>query len=146
MPYLQIIQAAAKAAQVSAVLLYAICGHESRDFTLDFALYDNGSPSYGVCQIKEGTARMLGFKGSAMELRNPYIGIKYAALYLKYQQERYGDNNWCALAASYNSGTYTESKYVGYPRNLKYVRLVQRKLSQDYQSKLNCGEQLTGVK
>ncbi len=137
MTYLQIITAAAKAAKVSAVLLYAICQHESNDFVLDYALYDNGSPSYSVCQVKEDTARMLGFKGEAMELRDPRIGIKYAAKYLRYQQERYG-NDWIKLASAYNAGSYAEGKVVGCPRNLKYVRLVQQRLDKDLQRKLSC--------
>lgn len=139
--YLSIITAAAKVAKVSAVLLYSICAHESRDFTLDFALYDNGSPSYSVCQVKEDTARMLGFKGDAMELRNASVGIKYAALYLKYQQDRYGSSDWCMLASAYNAGSFIEStKKPTFPKNLKYVNLVKEKLDKSIQHKLNCGK------
>jgi len=138
MTYLSIITSAAKAAKVSAVLLYAICAHESRDFTLDYALYDNGSPSYGVCQVKENTARMLGFKGDAIELRNAVVSTKYAALYLKYEQDRYGENDWVVLTASYNAGSYIESaKKPGFPKNLKYVKLVQAKLPDEYKDRLN---------
>jgi soluble lytic murein transglycosylase-like protein len=140
--YLSIITAAAKAAKVSAVLLYSICAHESRDFTLDFALYDNGSPSYGICQLKEGTAKMLGWKGKdPMELRNPYTNVKYAALYLKYQQDRYGSEDWCILASAYNAGSFIESsKKPTFPRNLKYVNLVKEKLDKSIQHRLNCGK------
>jgi soluble lytic murein transglycosylase-like protein len=136
---MSIILAAAKSAHISYLLLAAICAHESRNFTLDYALYDNGSPSYSVCQVKEDTARMLGYTGDASQLRNGEVGIKYAALYLAYQQQRYG-NDWLKLVASYNSGTYNESnKVLGCPRNLKYVRLVQEKLPKDLQSRLDCG-------
>ena len=139
MTYLKLIAAAAKAAHVSAVLLYAICGHESRDFTLDFAEYDNGTPSYSVCQVKSDTAKLLGFKGDPMELRNAEVGIKYAALYLAYQTKRYGDQDWVKLVAAYNAGSYSESeKLPGCPRNLKYVKLVQQKLKKDLQYKLSC--------
>jgi soluble lytic murein transglycosylase-like protein len=138
--YLSLVTSAAKAAKVSTMLLYAVCAHESRDFTLDFALYDNGSPSYGVCQIKENTARMLGYKGKAMDLRNPHIGIKYAALYLKYQLDRY-NNDWLQAVAAYNAGTYIESnKKLGCPKNLKYIKLVQEKLDKKLQNRLNCGK------
>lgn len=140
MTYWEIISAAAKAAKVSAVLLYSICSHESRGFTLDYSIYDNGSPSYSVCQVKSETAKMLGFKGSPTELRNAYIGAKYAALYLKYQQDRYGDD-WVKLTASYNSGSYNPSNKVrGCPRNLKYLRSVQEELPDYLKYKLNCGE------
>jgi soluble lytic murein transglycosylase-like protein len=140
--YWDIISLAAKSAKVSATLLYAICAHESNGFTYDLALYDNGTPSFSVCQIKEGTARMLGWNGkNPMELRNAHLGIKYAALYLKYQQDRYGDQDWCKLTSSYNSGSYIESiKHPGYPKNLKYVNLVKEKLDKDIQDRLNCGE------
>ncbi len=138
MTYLQIITAAAKAAKVSAVLLYAICAHESRDFTLDFALYDNGSPSYGVCEIKSDTARMLGWnRKDEMELRNPYVNIPLAAEYLAYQQKRYGDD-WVQLVSSYNAGSYVEGKVKGCPRNLKYLNLVKEKLDKSLQYKLDC--------
>lgn len=138
MTYLQIITAAAKAAKTSAVLLYAMCAHESMDFNFDYTQYDGNSPSYSVCQIKEKTSRQLGFKGEAMELRNPHVGISYAAKYLRYQLDRYG-NNWCKAVAAYNSGTFIESsKKPGLPKNLKYVHLVQEKLPKDLQRKLSC--------
>lgn len=139
MNYLTLIATAAKAAKVSAILLFAICQHESRNFSLDYSQYDNGSPSYSVCQVKENTARMLGFHGKAEDLRNAKLGIKYAALYLKYQQDRYGDDDWCVLAAAYNAGSYNESKKVpGKPMNLKYVRLVQRNLDENLRDKMSC--------
>ena len=137
MTYLQIIGAAAKAAKVSAVLLYAICQHESNDFMYDFTLYDNGSPSYSVCQIKGSSARQLGFTGEAMKLRDPRIGVKYAALYLKYEQSRYGDD-WVKIVSAYNSGSYIEGKIKGCPKNLKYLKLVQQKLPEELRFKLEC--------
>jgi len=137
MTYLQIISAAAKAAKVSAVLLYAICQHESNNFMYDFSMYDNGSPSYSACQIKESAARQLGFKGDAMQLRNPYIGIKYAALYLKYEESRYGDD-WVKITSAYNSGTYIEGKIKNCPRNLRYINLVKEKLDESLRYKLDC--------
>jgi len=139
MTYTSIIISAAKAAHVSYLLLTAICAHESRNFTLDYAMYDNGSPSFSVCQIKQETAKMLGFSGDPMKLRNAEVGIKYAALYLAYQEQRYGENDWVKLVAAYNAGTYNESPKVrGCPRNLRYVKLVQEKLPQNLQHKLNC--------
>lgn len=140
MTYSTIITTAAKAAKVSVILLYAICAHESRDFTLDFSEYDNGSPSYSVCQVKEDTAKMLGFKGNPEKLRNATVGAKYAALYLKYQEDRYGSEDWIKLVSSYNAGSYTESRKVrGCPRNLGYLKLVRQKLPEHLKSRLNCG-------
>lgn len=137
MTYLSIITAAAKAAHVSAVLLFAICSHESNGFIYDYTLYDNGTPSYSVCQIKENSARQLGFTGDAMKLRDPRVGIKYAALYLKYEQDRYGDN-WSKITSAYNAGSYTEGKVKGCPKNLKYLKLVQAKLPENLRDKLEC--------
>lgn len=130
---------AASAAKVSSALLLAICSYESADFTVTYNHIDGGSPSYGICQIKEDTARMLGFKGKASELMNTHTNAKWAARYLKYQEDRYGTNDWCKLAAAYNAGSYNESKKVpGKPRNLKYVRRVQRKLAEELQDRLSC--------
>ena len=139
MTYVNIIATAAKAAKVSAVLLYAICAHESRDFSLDFSKYDNGSPSYSVCQVKENTAKMFGFVGNPLRLRNAIVGAKYAALYLKYQEDRYGED-WIKLVSSYNAGSFSESSKIrGCPRNLKYLRLVRQKLPEHLRKKLDCG-------
>ena len=134
------ILSAAKAAKVSGVLLLAICNHESGGFKYNYTAYDKGSPSYGVCQLKEASARQVGFKGKTEELMSSKTNIKYSALYLKYEQNRYGENDWCILVASYNSGSWLESKKSpGYPKNLKYVRSVQRKLPEDFKDRLSCG-------
>lgn len=129
----------AKIVGVSGTLLVAICSHESNGFKMNYSAYDKGSPSFGSCQIKEASARQLGFKGKAEELNDPRTNALYAAKYLKYQQDRYGEDDWCVLTSSYNSGTYFESKYPGYPRNLKYVRLVQKQLPEDFKDRLSCG-------
>lgn len=142
MTYAKIIATAAKAAKVSAILLYAICNHESNGFTYDYTMYDSGSPSFSVCQIKKTTALMLGWKGKdEMKLRNPYVGIKYAALYLAYQQQRYGDD-WVKLTAAYNSGSYNPSNKVkGCPRNLKYLNSVKEELPNYLRYRLECKEE-----
>jgi soluble lytic murein transglycosylase-like protein len=139
MTYLQIITAAAKAAHISVAVLYAVCAHESNDFMYDYTMYDNGSPSYSVCQLKKDTALLLGWDGKdEMELRNPYVGIKYAAKYLRYQLDRY-NGDYCKAVAAYNSGSFIESKKnPGYPKNLKYVRKVQQRLEKSLQNKLSC--------
>lgn len=140
MDFASTILSAAKAAHVAGSLLLAICGHESADFTLNYAPHDHGSPSIGVCQIKEATARQLGFTGTVGQLMEPVTNAKYAGLYLAYQQERYGADNWCAMTSAYNAGSYTESKVLpGYPRNLRYVRNVQKKLDKSLKYRLACG-------
>jgi len=136
-----IILNAAKVAKVSGTLLLAICSHESNNFTMNYVPHDHGSPSYGQCQVKKNTAELLGFKGKPEDLMNPETNIKYAALYLAYQQNRYGEDDWVMLTSAYNAGSYLPSaKVVGCPRNLKYVRLVKKKLPLEYQNRLDCGK------
>ena len=137
---ISIILNAAKAAKVSGTLLLAICTHESglKNVTVP---HDGGSPTYGVCQVKLGTARQLGFTGTVLELLQPEVNAKYAARYLAYQQSRYGDFNWCKLSAAYNSGSYNASqKMPGHPRNLKYVHNVQKQLPVEFHRKMVCAQ------
>lgn len=134
-----IILAAAKLVKVPGALLLAICAHESADFSINHNPDDAGTPSYGVCQIKEETAKMFKFKGDLDLLNGPKVSAKYAALYLKYQISRYGDKDWCKITAAYNAGSYNESKkHPGKPRNLKYVKFVQKKLAEDLRPRLSC--------
>src|SRR5271165_5122297 len=138
MTYTQIILAAAKAAKVSGVLLLAICNQET-DLTDVVVYHDGSSPSYGVCQVKAGTAKMLGFKGRPNDFVNTFENAKWAAAFLKYQEQRY-NGDWVNMTSSYNSGSYNPSKkVVGCPRNLHYLRAVQRKLPLEFQDRLNCG-------
>lgn len=138
MTYSTIILAAAKLAKVSGALLLAICTQES-NLTNAYVLHDGGSPSIGVCQIKYETAKMLGYKGKAQGLMDAKTNAKFAALYLKYQESRYGDD-WVKLASSYNAGSYTESKkVVGCPRNLRYVKNIGKIIHKQYARKLYCG-------
>jgi len=137
MIYETIILAAAKAAKVSGALLLAICTHES-NLTNVMVPHDGGSPTYGICQVKYGTAQMMGFTGEPEDLMDPKINAKYAAAYLKYQKERY-ESDWIKVVAAYNAGTYNESsKIPGCPRNLKYVRHVKKKLDEELRHRLTC--------
>ena len=131
---------AAKAAKVSGVLLLAICQHESNNFSMNYSADDKGSPSYGVCQVKLKTGRMLGFHGNPSDLINPKTNAKYAAQYLSYLQSRYGEHDWLLLVAAYNSGSYHPSNRVrGCPKNLKYIRKVRQRLPEGFRNRLDCG-------
>lgn len=103
-------------------LLSSVCyvesGHRADAFTAD----DKGSPSHGVCQIKMGTAQLMGFKGTAAQLQRPAINVKYAAKYLSHQLHRYGGDVTKALAA-YNAGTCRINSQ-GLVMNRKYVQKV----------------------
>lgn len=135
-----IILSTAKTVKISGTLLLAICSHESNNFTMNYAPHDHGSPSYGACQLKLASARQLGFRGDSKELMNPSINVYWAAQYLKHQEKRYGDN-WLKLTSSYNAGSFTPSSIVsGCPRNLRYVKLVQKRLPSNLRGRLNCGD------
>lgn len=142
MDFLSIITMSAQKVGVSASLLFAICSYESGDFKSTYVANDGGSPTYGICMVKLPTARFLGFKGNKEQLRNdPNINSLYAAKYLKYQSSRYKTDDWCTIAAAYNAGSYTESKILpGYPRNLKYVRRVQKRLPEEKKWKMSCAK------
>lgn len=139
MTYAQIILATAKIVKVPGALLLAICMQET-GLKNSVAPHDGGSPSVGICQVKLSTAQFLGFKGTHKDLMSPSTNAKYAALYLKYQLDRYS-YDYCQATAAYNSGSFNESqKMPGYPRNLKYVRSVQNKMHPTHRYKLACGE------
>lgn len=136
MDILQILTTAAKSAKVSAAILIAICSQETGLKNI-VARHDGGSPSYGVCQIKYETASMLGYAGAPQGLMNPRTNAKYAALYLKWQHDRY--SNWCHAIAAYNAGRFNVSKIMpGYPRNLKYVKNVRKSLNKRLQRETSC--------
>lgn len=141
MTYETIVIAAAKTAKVSSGLLLAICMHETglKNTTVPF---DGGSPTFGICQVKLPTAELMGFKGTAKDLLIPEINAKYAALYLKFQMDRY-NGDWCKVTAAYNAGRYNESMiYPGYPRNLKYVLKVKNKLAKNLKPHLSCSREV----
>lgn len=136
-----VILSAAKAVGVSGSLLLAICTQES-NLKNTIVYYDGTSHSYGICMVKHGTAKMLGFKGSSSDLMVPKTNALWAAKYLKYQASRYGHKNWCKITAAYNAGSYKESVVVpGKPRNFGYVKKVQNKLDWELQDKLSCEEE-----
>jgi len=136
MDYTAIILEAAKNVGVAGNLLLAICSYESNHFKLNYNKHD---PSYGICQVKKSTARMFGFKGKTKDILDPEINALYAAKYLAYQADRY-HGNWVEMTGAYNSGTYNASPVVlGCPRNLDYLRRVQKELSDEDKPKLNCG-------
>lgn len=137
MGYIETILAVAKTVKVSGPLLLAICTHES-GLHNTVRPQDGHSPTYGICQVKLETAQMLGYKGNADNLMVPEINIYWAAQYVKYQTERYGDD-WCKIVSAYNSGSFTESKRLpGKPRNLAYVQSVRGNLEEGLQDKLSC--------
>lgn len=94
-------------------LLESVCFVESKHQVSAYNKNDKGSPSYGVCQIKYSTAKMLGFTGSPAELQNPKINVYYAAKYLSHLQTRY-HSNISKMIISYNRGSAKKLTHTRY--------------------------------
>ncbi len=103
-------------------LLSAICFMESSHRTHVVNEFDGGSPSIGLCQIKLNTAKMVGFTGTAEELKDPSANAYWAGKYLKKQLDRYEWSYYKAVAA-YNAGRFIASKS-GNAVNKHYVNKV----------------------
>jgi soluble lytic murein transglycosylase-like protein len=69
--------------------------------------------NYGLMQIRLGTARAMGFTGSAAELLDPQVNMTYAVRYLAgaYRAANGNENRAVAL---YASGYYTQAKAQGF--------------------------------
>lgn len=102
---------------IEPAMLSSVCYHESTFDPYVIAHDDGGSPSYGICQVKLETARMLGFRGTADELMDPHENMNYAAKYLSKQLTRYNGNIDKAVSA-YNAGSAST-------KNKKYVNKVK---------------------
>lgn len=104
--------------------LSALCFTESNHDT-EVTHYDDGNGnSIGICQIKLSTARLMGFRGSEDDLKNPSINILYAGAYLRRNMRRYNGDVYKAIA-SYNSGTYRpDPRDSRIARNSVYVNKV----------------------
>lgn len=142
MDIVNIILNAAKMAKISGAILVAVCSHETGLNNVT-AQHDGGSPSIGVCQVKFDTAVMLGYEGDPKGLEDPETNATYAALYLKYQYNRYHD--WCRAIAAYNAGRFNESlREPGHPKNLGYVMNVRKKLDKNLQKMISCDRVSSG--
>jgi soluble lytic murein transglycosylase-like protein len=71
--------------------------------------------NYGLMQIRLGTARAMGFSGSAAELLDPQINMTYAVRYLAGAYRAAGGNENRAVAL-YASGYYYQAKAQGLSR------------------------------
>ena len=69
--------------------------------------------NYGLMQIRLGTARAMGFSGSAAELLDPQTNMTYAVRYLAGAYRAAGGNENRAVAL-YASGYYYQAKAQGF--------------------------------
>lgn len=123
---------------ISPALLISVCMTETNLRNVDVP-NDGDSTSYGVCQVKLKTAHFM-----ARVHKKPRISLfgsddmrviennaKVAALYIKYQLDRY-EGDACKAVAAYNAGRFKESsQYPGVPFNWKYVEKVEGHLGQN---------------
>jgi soluble lytic murein transglycosylase-like protein len=119
---------AADAVEVPRELLLAICWNESSFRTGSGITHKDGlTLSYGLCQIKLGTAKFMDtiyrhkIKATPKRLRDPRINAFYSAKYLKYQLHRY-HNDWKLAVDAYN-------KHRAQGRNTKYVKRFKKSLA-----------------
>jgi soluble lytic murein transglycosylase-like protein len=69
--------------------------------------------NYGLMQIRLGTARAMGYTGSAAGLLDPQTNMTYAVRYLAGAYQAAGGNENRAVAL-YASGYYTQAKARGF--------------------------------
>ena len=105
-------------------LLSSICWVESNHKPEAINIFDNGSPSFGICQVKLATAKWLQKRHKLnditdKDLMTPEINILYAGLYLTYQLNRY--NNIEQAISAYNAGSHIMS-------NADYVAKVLKRM------------------
>lgn len=130
---------AANKVGVPSSLLKAICSAESSLKQDEFVYADGGDSNhaFGLCQVLLKTAEGFGFsddgckdnykfrkedrKYKNCKLFGPYTNALYAAKYLKFQLDRYG-NSWINAVAAYNTGTVRLCK-TGWVKNIRGEKL-----------------------
>jgi soluble lytic murein transglycosylase-like protein len=125
MTMIETIIAAAKLASVPPALLLSICSAES-DLRSRVNVQDGDSASYGVCQLKLATARMIDPMAGPSLLLDPEYNAMIAAYYVAYQMQRYPGDEDCVIAA-YNAGTCRRHPD-GRILNRKYVKRVRDRM------------------
>jgi len=109
-------------------VLVSVCEQESNLRSWTTAFHDgNGRHSHGLCQVQSRTAKGVGFKGVTEDLYNPLVNSFYAAKYLRYQYDRYG--NWDDAIAAYNAGRVKRRKNGEYI-NQRYVTQVKERINE----------------
>ena len=103
--YLSLIESNAQRHKIDPALVAAIISKESSG---DYAARGPVG-EYGLMQLRDTTAQMLGFTGDPDSLFNPATNIRYGTQYLAWQLERYaGAADPVSFAvAAYNAGTAT---------------------------------------
>lgn len=131
---LDAIEMAASITQVPEKLLMSICWHESNFRIKKVTHMDGGSLSYGICQIKLDTAKLMAkinkhlkLQATQANLENPIGNALFAGLYLKHQLDLY-DNNWRLAADAYNKGNAVNKNSTYVKKVLKGIEFLREKL------------------
>jgi hypothetical protein len=96
---------------VDPALLEGICYVETKHTNV-FTPRDGKSPSWGICQLKLGTAREVGYSGPGYGLLQPETNVFYASRYLRKLYRRFGSDR--RAVSAYNCGRPCgNSTYVG---------------------------------
>jgi len=106
--YDALIAAQAQANGVPASVIHRVIMRESR---YDAQAVSRGN--YGLMQIRLGTARAMGYSGSAAGLLDPATNLTYAVRYLAGAYRAAGGNESLAVAL-YARGYYREAKTQGF--------------------------------
>ena len=65
--------------------------------------------NYGLMQIRIGTARSMGFRGSASDLMKPENNLEYGLRYLSYCRDKHEDVT--LMLGCYNGSVSTKNRY-----------------------------------
>lgn len=117
MPYADLIAAEAERAGVRLELAHAVIFVES-NYRPDVT---GSAGEVGLMQIKLGTARDMGFKGTRKQLYEPGNNLRYGLRYLAGAKER-GGGTLCGTILKYNAGHYAKRSN---PTSRQYCRKVQ---------------------
>lgn len=120
-PYSAIIARYASSYGVPLSLAHAVVRHES-----NYQPHVRGrAGEIGLMQIKLGTARGLGYTGSAKGLYDPATNVQYGMKYLA-QAHKLGGGTTCGTILKYNAGHGAKRMN---PTSAKYCRNVQNYMS-----------------
>lgn len=118
--YLSLIESNASKYSIDPALISAVIWTESRG---DYAARGEVG-EYGLMQVRDTTAQMLGFSGDPDLLYNPATNIRYGTAYLDWQLKRYASaaDPVSFAVSAYNAGTAQAKK--GKFDNQSYVDSV----------------------
>jgi soluble lytic murein transglycosylase-like protein len=89
----------------------------------------NKDGSYGLMQLQYGTAVVMGFKGSRVDLLKPEVNISLGVKYLRYLLDMFGSENMALDAYNRGWGNVKKYPYRGEWAKHRYVGLILKQRS-----------------